>query len=203
VSVTWAARARAMPSNHDASMSISTHGSWREQKREHARDVAKTLRARCLERNIESIGELDEFTDDALFAQLGESLLGVSGLVPAKSFKHTTQHFRNIVKHEYDAMFAANASETKSVSEELASPRKLTPTRTSPRRRHEDATDQMPTIFERWVARLRAFEDAITFLVLLMGCFVVGTLFCDVCENHFQQLAKPTAPTDASAFATP
>ena len=57
------------------SVSTSAHAStWREEKHEHAKDVARALRARCLERNIDSIFELDEFTDEALFTQLGESL---------------------------------------------------------------------------------------------------------------------------------
>lgn len=181
------------------SVSTSAHAStWREEKHEHAKDVARALRARCLERNIDSIFELDEFTDEALFTQLGESLLGASGRVPAKSFKHSA-HFKNIVKHEYDAMYG-DVRESKSDSEELASPRKSPPTRTSPRRRREDTT----TVFERWKARLRVLEDVITFVALLAVCFVAGILLCDVCENHFQELAKPaTREDDASPFATP
>ena len=109
------------------SVSTSAHAStWREEKHEHAKDVARALRARCLERNIDSIFELDEFTDEALFTQLGESLLGASGRVPAKSFKHSA-HFKSIVKHEYDAMYG-DVRESKSDSEELASPRKSPPT---------------------------------------------------------------------------
>ena len=98
------------------SVSTSAHAStWREEKHEHAKDVARALRARCLERNIDSIFELDEFTDEALFTQLGESLLGASGRVPAKSFKHSA-HFKSIVKHEYDAMYG-DVRESKSDSE--------------------------------------------------------------------------------------
>jgi len=184
------------------SVSTSAHAStWREEKHEHAKDVARALRARCLERNIDSIFELDEFADDELFSTLGESLLRASGRVPAKSFKHTA-HFRNIVRHEFDAMYG-DVREMKSDSEEFASPRKSPPTRTlrtSPRRRREDT----PTVFERWTARLRVFEDVITFVALLVVCFVAGILFCDVCDNHFQELTKP-APRedDASLFATP
>ena len=178
------------------SVSTSAHAStWREEKHEHAKDVARALRTRCLERNIDSIFELDEFTDEALFAQLGESLLRTSGRVPAKSFKHSA-HFKSIVKHEYDAMYG-DVRESKSDSEELASP--LKPTRTSPRRRCEDTT----TVFERWKARLRLFEDLITFVALLVVCFIAGILLCDVCENHFQELAKPSPrEDDASPFAS-
>ena len=67
------------------SVSTSAHAStWREEKHEHAKDVARALRARCLERNIDSIFELDEFTDEALFTQLGESLLGAKRASPGE-----------------------------------------------------------------------------------------------------------------------
>ena len=162
------------------SVSTSAHAStWREEKHEHAKDVARALRARCLERNIDSIFELDEFTDEALFTQLGESLLGAKRASPGEIVQAQQPTSGSIVRHEYDAMYG-DVRESKSDSEELASPRKSPPTANVPEtstRRHDDGVRALDGatssvrgrdnvcgspcgVFRRWDIALRRLRES-------------------------------------------
>jgi hypothetical protein len=172
-------------------MSTSTATSrWRdEEKPQHARNVARALRARTLlyGKPLETI---PEWVDNEKFQRVAAELLASSGFHAPRHFEHN-DHFRAIVKRVYRGSYTPSPStieesDTISLSSDESdssdSDDVVGATKTSERAPTPIANDA-----EDDVARAKVWShfclklNAVLFA--MAGLFFAGVYFCDVCDS--------------------
>lgn len=169
-------------------MSTSTATSrWRdEEKPQHARNVARALRARTLLYGKTDFQSIPEWVDRDKFQCVCAELLASSGFHAPRHFEHN-DHFRGIVKRVYRGLYTPSPStieesDTISLSsDESESSDSERATKTSERASTPIANDAgdiaRAKVWSHFCLKLNAV------LFAMAGLFFAGVYFCDVCDS--------------------
>lgn len=170
-------------------MSTSTATSrWRdEEKPQHARNVARALRARTLLYGKKDFQTIPEWSEKDKFQRLACELLASSGFHAPRHFEHN-DHFRGIVKRVYRGLYTPSpstieeSSDTESsLSSSSDSDDVVGATEKSERAptpiAHDAGDAARAKVWSHFCLKLNAV------LFAMAGLFFAGVYFCDVCDS--------------------